>query len=199
MLIVSREEATAFYSLIYYLVISMQLKPLNSDFPLDFYMRILNLLRSRKLPLDAVIKRSVSLSVQSAFDSKTRTMSDEQRLAARNKPFIVICGCTGTGKTKLSIQLAEWLIQNGKRAEIINADAMQVKQKQDNPLNLKKFLPDFDLSTFKLYKDLDIITNKATDEEMKGIKHHLLGYLESTSISNMIGEYKVKAVELVIS
>ena len=44
----------------------------------------------------------------------------------RNKPFIVICGCTGTGKTKLSIQLAEWLINGGKKAEIINADAMQV-------------------------------------------------------------------------
>lgn len=44
----------------------------------------------------------------------------------RRRPFIVVCGCTGTGKTKLSIQLAEWLIQNGHRAEIINADAMQV-------------------------------------------------------------------------
>jgi tRNA A37 N6-isopentenylltransferase MiaA len=44
----------------------------------------------------------------------------------RKKPFVVICGCTGTGKTKLSIQIAEWLIENGKRAEIINADAMQV-------------------------------------------------------------------------
>ena len=45
----------------------------------------------------------------------------------RQKPFIVICGCTGTGKTKLSIQLAEWLVNSmGKRAEIINADAMQV-------------------------------------------------------------------------
>lgn len=44
----------------------------------------------------------------------------------RSKPFIVICGCTGTGKTKLSIQLAEWLISIGKKAEIINADAMQV-------------------------------------------------------------------------
>ena len=44
----------------------------------------------------------------------------------RNKPFIVICGCTGTGKTKLSIQLAEWLIENNNKCEIINADAMQV-------------------------------------------------------------------------
>ena len=48
----------------------------------------------------------------------------------RSKPFIVICGCTGTGKTKLSIQLAEWLIKSGKKSEIINADAMQVDKIQ---------------------------------------------------------------------
>lgn len=53
---------------------------------------------------------------------KMEKMSDQ----IRNKPFIVICGCTGTGKTKLSIQMAEWLISRGKRAEIVNADAMQV-------------------------------------------------------------------------
>ena len=44
----------------------------------------------------------------------------------RDKPFIIICGCTGTGKTKLSIQLAEWLTKQNRQAEIINADAMQV-------------------------------------------------------------------------
>ncbi|CAF0905323.1 unnamed protein product [Brachionus calyciflorus] len=91
----------------------------------------------------------------------------------RNKPFIVICGCTGTGKTKLSIQLAEWLIQNGKKCEIINADAMQ------------------------LYKNLDVITNKATVEEMKGIKHHLIGYLDSTCITNHVIDYKNEAVPLI--
>ena len=47
-------------------------------------------------------------------------------IKVRDKPFIVICGCTGTGKTKLSIQLAEWLIKDNKKCEIINADAMQV-------------------------------------------------------------------------
>ena len=54
---------------------------------------------------------------------------DSKLDSIRKKPFIVICGCTGTGKTKLSIQLAEWLINMGKKSEIINADAMQVKIK----------------------------------------------------------------------
>ena len=47
-------------------------------------------------------------------------------VSLHDKPLIIICGCTGTGKTKLSIQLAEWLIQNNRKCEIINADAMQV-------------------------------------------------------------------------
>ena len=59
--------------------------------------------------------------------------------------IIVITGPTGVGKTKLSIELAKQL--NG---EIINADSTQV------------------------YKGLDIATAKITEEEMQGIKHHLL-------------------------
>ena len=60
-----------------------------------------------------------------SFRILRKNMSQE-RGQIRKKPFIIICGCTGTGKTKLSIQLAEWLIQNGQKAEIINADSMQV-------------------------------------------------------------------------
>ncbi len=41
----------------------------------------------------------------------------------RSKPLVIIYGCTGTGKTKLSIELAK---KFPNKAEIINADAMQV-------------------------------------------------------------------------
>ena len=58
---------------------------------------------------------------------------------------IVICGPTGVGKTKLSIELAKKL--NG---EIINCDSTQI------------------------YKDLNIATAKVTKEEMENIPHHLL-------------------------
>ncbi len=83
--------------------------------------------------VDAIIKRSlVSLAAGNLpfASNRKQKMSDStdeatRLAAARSKPFIVICGCTGTGKTKLSIQLAEWLVQSGKKAEIINADAMQ--------------------------------------------------------------------------
>ncbi|RNA21623.1 tRNA mitochondrial [Brachionus plicatilis] len=93
----------------------------------------------------------------------------------RNKPFIVVCGCTGTGKTKLSIQLAQSLIKSGKKCEIVNGDAMQ------------------------LYKNLDIITNKATETEMKNVKHHLVGSLDSNCITYNVIDYKNEAVQLIDS
>lgn len=64
---------------------------------------------------------------------------------ARKVPLIVILGSTGTGKTKLSIELAERF-----GGEIISADSMQV------------------------YSKLDIVTAKATKAEQARAKHHLL-------------------------
>lgn len=63
--------------------------------------------------------------------------------------LIVITGPTASGKTTLSVELA--LKFNG---EIINADASQV------------------------YKYLDIGTAKITKDEMKGIIHHLIDFLD---------------------
>lgn len=55
-------------------------------------------------------------------------------------------GSTGTGKSRLAIDLATRF-----SGEIINSDKMQV------------------------YKGLDIVTNKVTQEECCGVPHHLLG------------------------
>lgn len=63
----------------------------------------------------------------------------------RKVPIIVILGSTGTGKTKLSLQLAQKF-----GGEIISADSMQV------------------------YKGLDIVTAKATPAEQAVAPHHLL-------------------------
>ncbi|KAG8373030.1 hypothetical protein BUALT_Bualt12G0128500 [Buddleja alternifolia] len=62
---------------------------------------------------------------------------------------VVVMGATGTGKTLLSIDLATRF--NG---EIINSDKIQV------------------------YKGLNIVTNKVTDEESRGVPHHLLGIVD---------------------
>jgi tRNA dimethylallyltransferase len=71
-------------------------------------------------------------------------------------PIIAIVGATGTGKTSLSLDIAEWLRDTGRPAEIVNADAMQ------------------------LYRGMDIGTAKLPEGERRGIRHHLLDVLDVT-------------------
>ncbi|KAF5372983.1 hypothetical protein D9758_001783 [Tetrapyrgos nigripes] len=73
------------------------------------------------------------------------------------RPLIAICGPTGVGKSKLAIELALHLSQQGfshgwHGAKVINADAMQV------------------------YDGMPAITNKVTQEEMQGVPHVLMGF-----------------------
>ena len=60
--------------------------------------------------------------------------------------IIVISGPTGIGKSKVAVELAKKL----GNAEIISSDSMQI------------------------YKEMSIGTAKVTDEEMSGIKHHMI-------------------------
>ncbi|VUZ50681.1 unnamed protein product [Hymenolepis diminuta] len=75
-------------------------------------------------------------------------MGSQLNFLSSKLSVIAVCGATGTGKSKLAIDLARQL-----NSEVINVDAVQ------------------------LYKGLDIATNKATAEEVGGIAHHLLGCL----------------------
>lgn len=70
--------------------------------------------------------------------------------------LIVIVGPTGTGKSDLSLHLAEHFQTRGRAAEIVNADAMQ------------------------LYRGMDIGTAKLASGERRGIRHHLLDVLDVT-------------------
>ncbi len=90
-----------------------------------------------------------------------------------SKPkVIVICGPTASGKTALSIELAKKI--NG---EIISSDSMQI------------------------YKDMDIGTAKPSKEEMQGIKHYLLDFVEPSQRYS-VADFKKdaeKAIEEIIS
>jgi len=66
----------------------------------------------------------------------------------------VVVGATGTGKTSLSLDLADALAARGRPAEVVNADAMQ------------------------LYRGMDIGTAKLPVAERRGIPHHLFDVLE---------------------
>jgi tRNA dimethylallyltransferase len=69
-------------------------------------------------------------------------------------PLVAIVGATGTGKSALALDLAESLHADGRAAEIVNADAMQ------------------------LYRGMDIGTAKLSVADRRGIPHHLLDVLE---------------------
>jgi len=65
-------------------------------------------------------------------------------------PAILIHGPTASGKTALAIEVARRL-----GGEVINADSMQV------------------------YRDLQVISARPTEEEMDGVKHHLFGHVNA--------------------
>jgi len=82
--------------------------------------------------------------------------------------LVVIVGATGTGKSELSLSLAESLASRGRPAEIVNADAMQ------------------------LYRGMDVGTAKLTVAERRGIPHHLLDVLEPTDEAS-VADYQADA------
>ncbi|MBQ7504052.1 MAG: tRNA (adenosine(37)-N6)-dimethylallyltransferase MiaA [Ruminococcus sp.] len=76
---------------------------------------------------------------------------------------IAIVGPTASGKTSLSIEVAKSF--NG---EIVSADSMQI------------------------YKGMNIATAKPSEEEMRGIKHHLIDFLPADE-SYSVGQYVLDA------
>ncbi|KAL2230809.1 UNVERIFIED_CONTAM: Adenylate isopentenyltransferase 3, chloroplastic [Sesamum indicum] len=62
---------------------------------------------------------------------------------------VVVLGATGIGKSRLALDLATHF-----EAEVINSDKIEV------------------------YKGLDIVTNKVSNEECCGAPHHLLGIID---------------------
>lgn len=89
--------------------------------------------------------------------------------------LIAIVGSTGTGKSELSLDLAERLIENGQPAEIVNADAMQ------------------------LYRGMNIGTAKISLAERRGIPHHLLDVLDvsdEATVSNYQGFARAVITEI---
>ncbi|CAI7583176.1 unnamed protein product [Penicillium pancosmium] len=83
-------------------------------------------------------------------------------------PLIAVVGATGTGKSKLAVDLACRF--NG---EIINGDAMQ------------------------MYRGLPIITNQIPVEERNGIPHHLLSCVNLEEEAWRISQFKSEALRLI--
>jgi tRNA dimethylallyltransferase len=89
----------------------------------------------------------------------------------------VIVGSTGTGKSELSLDVADKLRASGRAAEIVNADAMQ------------------------LYRGMDIGTAKLAAGERRGIRHHLLDVLDVTdeaTVANYQREARAAISDIVV-
>ncbi|GKB05504.1 adenylate isopentenyltransferase 3, chloroplastic-like protein [Tanacetum coccineum] len=71
------------------------------------------------------------------------------RRRAQKEKVVVVMGATGTGKSRLAIDIA-----TQHHGEIINSDKIQV------------------------YEGLDIVTNKISEQECNNIPHHLIGIVE---------------------
>ncbi|XP_022728108.1 adenylate isopentenyltransferase 3, chloroplastic-like [Durio zibethinus] len=93
----------------------------------------------------SMCKQTVSLLNVPSGVLKSNFFSPRQQ----KEKVVILMGATGTGKSRLSIDLATRF-----PAEIINSDKIQV------------------------HAGLDIATNKITEEEQCGIPHHLLGIID---------------------
>jgi tRNA A37 N6-isopentenylltransferase MiaA len=95
------------------------------------------------------------------------------------KPKVLfVLGSTGSGKTKLAVEIALALGENGESgAEIVNCDSIQ------------------------MYKGLDVASAKATIAERRGIPHHLMSFLQPRDNFN-VRDYRMiagKAIEDIVS
>lgn len=82
--------------------------------------------------------------------------------------LVAIVGATGSGKSRLALDLAASLAEEGISVEIINADAMQ------------------------LYRGMDVGTAKLALDERDGIPHHLLDVLDPSEEAS-VARYQVEA------
>jgi tRNA dimethylallyltransferase len=86
--------------------------------------------------------------------------------------LIAVVGPTGAGKSDLGLAIVDQIIATGGRAEIVNSDSMQ------------------------FYRGMDIGTAKLSMDERRGIKHHLIDWLEITDESTA-AEYQAVARPLI--
>lgn len=82
-------------------------------------------------------------------------------------PVVAVVGPTASGKSDLAVEIC---LEFG--GEVVSADSMQV------------------------YKGLDISTAKPTEEEKKGVPHHMMNFLDNTE-SFSVAEYQKMAGEYI--
>jgi tRNA dimethylallyltransferase len=100
--------------------------------------------------------------LEEVFSYLETPLLEKTKTGTKKQKIIVIAGPTAVGKTKLSIDIAAAI-----GGEIISCDSMQV------------------------YKDMDIGTAKATKEEQKEIKHHMIDVADVKKSFNVVDYYNL--------
>ncbi|KAL5562606.1 hypothetical protein UlMin_032353 [Ulmus minor] len=78
----------------------------------------------------------------------------------KKQKVVFILGATGAGKSKLSVDIATHFF-----GEVINSDKIQ------------------------FYDGLDIVTNKVTESEQRGVAHHLLGFISDLEADFTVDDF----------
>ncbi|KAJ7981126.1 tRNA dimethylallyltransferase 2 [Quillaja saponaria] len=108
-----------------------------------------------------------SVTVTEMLRASNPSSVEVDKMGEKKPTVVVIMGPTGSGKSKLAIDLAFYF-----PIEIINADSMQV------------------------YQGLDILTNKVPLSDQKGVPHHLLGTI-SPNVEFTAKEFRDSAIPLI--
>ncbi|NP_001121195.1 isopentenyl transferase IPT4 [Zea mays] len=104
------------------------------------------LLPAPSIDLRRLERRGMALPLPPAPAPPPPLVSANNRHAGAKHKAVVVMGATGTGKSRLAVDLA---LRFG--GEVINSDKIQ------------------------LHAGLDVTTNKVTEQERAGVPHHLLG------------------------
>ncbi|KAK7269772.1 hypothetical protein RIF29_22507 [Crotalaria pallida] len=111
-----------------------------------------------------------SYSSSSSQRTKLRFTRMDAAFHRRKDKVVVIMGATGSGKSRLSVDLATLFFPF---SEILNSDKMQV------------------------YSGLDITTNKIPLHQRRGVPHHLLGDVDPSSGEFTPSDFRRRAAELI--
>ncbi|KAJ8451968.1 hypothetical protein Cgig2_016549 [Carnegiea gigantea] len=87
-------------------------------------------------------------------------LTTHHRRHQQKDKVVIVMGATGTGKSRLAIDLATQF-----PAEIVNCDKIQI------------------------YRGLDAVTNKVTEEECRGVPHHLLGIIDDPDVDFTVSDF----------
>lgn len=125
-----------------------------------------------------------------ALQLLTRSMTASSDAASTSDlPVIAIVGTTGVGKSKLGIEIAKHLAQGSKEQQQQQLGSSPAPFTLPASARSTPFAPGSSVSrwtsgevinadSMQIFRGLDVITNKVTEEEAEGVKHRLIGVVD---------------------